>query len=139
MQTTIRFSGGKRSDFGAFDYEDVIASALKRFQHRLAHVLLHVEDVNGPRGGVDKQCRCVLHLRRMPPIVIQDRDESVGALLNRVVSRATYVLSQKLDRLSRRTKQSRRRESGVEEAPERASITEELPGAARADQQRSGS
>lgn len=114
MQLTIRFSGGKRSEFGNCDYEVVLASSLERFRHRLKQVFLYVEDINGPRGGIDKQCRCVLHLRRMPPIVIQDQDECMTALLHRVANRASYALSQQVDRTNKRAKQGRRREALVE-------------------------
>lgn len=108
MRLTVRFSGGKRSDFGNHDYEGVLSEALKRFKHRLKQVYLYVEDVNGPRGGIDKQCRCVLHLRRLPPIVIQDEDKSMPALLRRVADRATYALSQKVDRKTKRVKRDRK-------------------------------
>ncbi len=107
MQLTMRFSGGKRSDFGDHDYEEVLLGSLERFGHRLKQVYLYIEDVNGPRGGIDKQCRCVLHLRRMPPVVVQDEDESMGALIQRVANRAAYALSQKVDRKSKRVKQNR--------------------------------
>lgn len=104
MQMTIRFSGGNRSDFGEFDYERLMLSSLERFRHLLKQVQLYIEDTNGPRGGVDKQCRCVLHLRRMPPVVIQDQDESMGPLIHRVAERATFALSKKLDRKKRNMK-----------------------------------
>lgn len=99
MQLTLHFSGGKRSTFGKHDYEGILTHALERFAHRLKQVSLYVEDVNGPRGGIDKQCRCVLHLRRMPPVVIQDKDESMSSLIYRVANRAAYALSQKAERI----------------------------------------
>lgn len=102
MQVQIRFSGGDRQSFGVHDYEEMVATSLRRFEHQLRQVYLYLEDVNGPRGGIDKQCRCVLHLRRMPPIVITDQDESTTALLHRVLGRATYTLSQKADRRVKR-------------------------------------
>ena len=111
MQLNIRFSGGKRTDFGDYDYEHVLLSALERFRHRMKQVCLYVEDVNGPRGGIDKQVRCVLHLRRMPPIVIQDQDESMAALIYRVANRASYSLSRKADRRKKRSKRIRGREA----------------------------
>ena len=107
MQLTIRFKGGKRSDFGDHNYEQILASSLERFQHRLKQVYLYVEDINGPRGGIDTQCRCVLHPRRMPPIVIQDQDEKMNTLLYRVANRAAYVMSQKADRNAKQIKQNR--------------------------------
>ena len=107
MQLTIRFSGGKRSDFGNHDFEEVVQTSLERFQHRLKQVYLYIEDVNGPRGGIDKQCRCVLHLRRMPPVVIQDQDDDMNALIYRVANRAAYALSQKTDRQNKRVLRNR--------------------------------
>jgi len=107
MQLTVRFSGGKRSDFGDHDYEGVLRDSLARFQYGLKQVCLYVEDVNGPRGGVDKQCRCVLHLRRQPPIVIKDEGDNMQSLLYRVANRASYALSQKVDRKSKRAKRKR--------------------------------
>lgn len=104
MQMAIRFSGGNRSDFGDHEYEQLFLKSLDRFRHLLKHVQLFIEDTNGPRGGIDKQCRCVLHLRRMPPIVIQDQDESVGPLVHRVAEKAAYSLSQKADRKKRKAK-----------------------------------
>lgn len=109
MNLTIRFSGGRRADFGNFDLEGILATSLERFAHRLKQIYLYLEDINGPRGGVDKQCRCVLHLRRLPPVVIQDQDESVYALIHRVANRAAYALSQKTDRTSRRTRRTNSR------------------------------
>lgn len=102
MQIAVRFSGGSRSDFGSHAFEEVVLGALERFQHLLKNVQVYFEDINGPRGGVDKQCRCVLNLKRMPPIVIQDEDENARALINRVAERAAYTLSQKSDRKNRR-------------------------------------
>lgn len=102
MQINIHFSGGKRSNFGNYDYEQTLARSLERFQHRLKKVHVYIEDINGPKGCIDKQCRCVLHLRRMPPIVIQDQDESINALLYRVANRASYALIQKVERKKKR-------------------------------------
>lgn len=102
MQLTLRFSGGTRESFGDHDYEGVFATALARFNRRLDQVQLYVEDVNGPRGGVDKQCRCIVHLRGMTPVVIEDQDERIGSLIYRVANRAAYVISQRMHRMKNR-------------------------------------
>ncbi len=118
MQLTIRFSGGKRSDYGNCDFEGVFEKSLARFSRRLKKVYLYIEDVNGPRGGIDKQCRCVLHVRNLPPIVIQDQDSSMMSLLFRVANRAAYVLSQKTDKQNKRSqdRHARKQVQAFEEA-----------------------
>lgn len=108
MQFTIRLSSSVRSDLGNHRFEEVLTRSLDRFRHRLKKVFVFIHDVNGPRGGVDKQCRCVLHLKRMPPVVIQDQDESVTSLIHRVANRASYALSEKVDRRNKRVLQNRR-------------------------------
>lgn len=140
MQLTIRFSGGKRPDFGDHDYEDVITGALARFRHRLKQACLYIEDVNGPRGGVDKQCRCVLHLRRMPPVVIQDQDENMNSLIYRVANRAAYALGQRTGRSKKQSKQTRearkrREQSGMQlpSAGEAELFSTELLGASQSE------
>lgn len=110
MNFTLRCSGGQRAEFGNHDFEGILLTALKRFSHQLKQVYLYMEDMNGPRGGIDKQCRCVLHLRRLPPIVIQDQDENMQALIHRVANRAAYTLSQSMDRKANRPQRKRRRE-----------------------------
>jgi len=109
MHMTLRCSGVELAGHRRDAYREILLSSLERFEHRLRRVSLYLEDTNGPRGGVDKQCRCVLHLTRMPPIVIQDKDESLSSLIYRVANRASYVLSQKADRRKKRVLRGRER------------------------------
>lgn len=105
MELSVHFSGTLRRDFGEHDYREMILQPLHRYRHRLRRVALYIEDTNGPRGGEDKQCRCVLHLLRMQPIVISDRDQSLISLLHRVANRASHALSRRSNQLASRAKQ----------------------------------
>lgn len=122
MELVIRCKGNKKAYFGCHNYQELILSSLERFQDRVKQVCLYVEDVNGHRRGIDKKCRCVLHLNRMTPIVIQDMDASMNALMHRIVHRAAYVLSQKSDRKVKRGKRSGR---SLEQAEVDVSIVSE--------------
>ena len=79
-------------------WRERLSKTLARFEDRIQDVKLFVHDVNGPRGGEDLECRCVLNLKKMPPIVIQDRDASLHRMMIRVSSRLLPALTQKLDR-----------------------------------------
>lgn len=107
MDIAIRFSGGRRSDFGDHDYEGILANTLKRCMHRIRQVCLYVEDVNGPKGGVDKQCRCVVHARGISPVIVTGKDENTEAMIQRVARRVAHALSRHADRRTARTRRTR--------------------------------
>jgi hypothetical protein len=113
MQLVVRYSGAGPDEFPAEKAASVLSNALRRFSHRIERVSLYLEDVNGPRGGADKQARCVIHGARMRPIVIRDQDAQTKRLLSRVATRTVRVLR---DRLARR--RSRRRTPEVSQGQE---------------------
>ena len=98
MDLTVYFGNLKTSRVVQEDVAELMRESFERFQSYIRCVSMTFTDVNGPRGGVDKQCRCVLQLKRMAPIVIEDRDGSFVSLVNRVASRASLTLSQRVDR-----------------------------------------
>jgi hypothetical protein len=58
MNLIVRFRHGAPADLQPVR-EHVAArlrDALRRFGDRLAWVVVHLDDVNGPRGGNDKRC-----------------------------------------------------------------------------------
>jgi len=81
------------------DFAALMLSAVERFQSRIRKVSVSIRDINGPKGGVDKQCRCVVHLKRMAPIVIEDADDNYRSLVNRVAERVAFTLSQRIDKI----------------------------------------
>lgn len=81
------------------DFAELMLSSVERFRSRIRNVNVSVRDINGPKGGVDKQCRCVIHLKRMSPIVIEDKDDNLRNLVNRVAERVAYTLSQRIDKV----------------------------------------
>lgn len=78
-------------------FEQLLMQALERFCSRVAVVRVSLEDVNGPRGGVDKQCRCVVQLDCGGRVIVQDRDRSLGSLMVRVANRVAHSVSRQKD------------------------------------------
>ena len=101
MMLSTHFGNLKPSRTAKDDFADLILSAVERFQSRIRFVNISVRDINGPKGGIDKQCRCVVHLKRMAPIVIEDTDDNVRNLFNRVADRVAYTLCKRIDKVKK--------------------------------------
>lgn len=72
--------------------------ALGRFAGAVGRVTMRVEDVNGPRGGVDKRCRLVVALTPSGELMIEDEDADVRVLLDRAADRAARAVGRQLGR-----------------------------------------
>lgn len=73
--------------------------ALGRFRPRLREVSARVNDVNGPRGGIDKSCVITMHLDRTArSIVIEDVDADPMVVVDRAADRAGRTLARALAR-----------------------------------------
>jgi ribosome-associated translation inhibitor RaiA len=70
--------------------------ALGRVQDRVVRVWAHLSDHNGPRGGVDKSCRVVVHLPHRPDIVVEERSDDINTAIDRAINRAGSVVRRQL-------------------------------------------
>ncbi len=113
MKLSTHFENFEPAQVVKDDFSELMLNAVERFQSRIRKLNVSVRDINGPKGGVDKKCRCVLHLKRMAPIVIEDTADNYLNLVNRVAERVSYTLSQKIDKVR---KNSRARSWREEEA-----------------------
>lgn len=78
--------------------------AFDRFVPRIADVHLRLEDRNGPRGGVDKQCR--LDVLGLPSWRIQAQGE--GTTVNDAIDAAAARAGRSIARLLSRMAETRR-------------------------------
>ena len=64
-----------------------IGTALGRFAHRIRSVVVRIDDLNGPRGGIDKSCRVQVRGPSMSLILEHrhaDPHEAVAMALRRI-------------------------------------------------------
>ena len=61
MKTDIRFLNVQSSEAQLSHIDRCIEFATRRFSERIRSVIVRVRDLNGPRGGVDKECSIVVH------------------------------------------------------------------------------
>lgn len=84
-----------------------MAFAFSRFGDDLSDVAVVLEDVNGPRGGLDQKCKLVITLRRVAePIVCEATDAEIRPAIDIAAGRASRSVARALDRLSDRRKRA---------------------------------
>lgn len=70
--------------------------ALSRLSSRIRRVEVRLADVNGPRGGIDKRCRVLLHLDRGDPMLVEEKGSDLLALIDRVMDRVGRAVHKRL-------------------------------------------
>lgn len=105
MKIDIRTVGVPVSEALRQHWHTRLASAVRVLGRRATRVSLYVCDVNGSKGGVDKQCRAVVQVRRQSPLVLTDRGTSVGAMVEQVADRVEHAAARLVERLGSRSGQ----------------------------------
>jgi ribosome-associated translation inhibitor RaiA len=80
---------------------------LGKFARDIERTSVRIDDVNGPRGGVDKRCRIKVVLSALPSVVVERQDVSLQAAMDGALARVERAVRQAVTR--RRTKPRRSR------------------------------
>ena len=78
--------------------EQRIYFAFSRFSPRISRVSVMAEDINGPRGGIDKRCRIVVKLERSRELTVEGTDTDISAAVATVADRAGRAVQRELER-----------------------------------------
>jgi hypothetical protein len=81
--------------------------ALSRLRARIARIEVRLSDINGQRGGVDKQCRVRVVMTHGPTAVVEDLDADLPTLIDRALARAGRVAAKRVDRDARQRAEPR--------------------------------
>lgn len=73
-----------------------------KFGNNVKTIEITVSDLNGPRGGIDKECRIVVSLKRMQDVVVTTKDEKLSKAISAVINRAERSVRRTLDRQAKR-------------------------------------
>jgi putative sigma-54 modulation protein len=76
--------------------------ALGRFAAHISRVTIRLEDLNGPRGGLDQQCRIDVALIRSGRLIVRDTGKDIETAVSRAADRVAHRVRTALDR--RRTR-----------------------------------
>lgn len=88
-------------DFEADDrvhIESKLVRRLGKFADSIERVSLRTEDVNGPRGGVDRVCRIKVVLYGLPSVVHEKRDATLNAAIDLALAGVERAVRRRLQR-----------------------------------------
>ncbi len=75
---------------------------LGKFEPAVERASVRIEDVNGPRGGIDKRCRIKVVLRGLPSVVVEEQHETLQAAMDGALARVERAVRRATEK--RRTK-----------------------------------
>lgn len=107
MQLVIRATNVPVSDPIREHVSRRVLNAAKRFARKLSKVTVVLEDINGPRGGVDKACRIEAGMSHSgEPLIITERSDDLYGAVDQATSKFKQALGRRVAR-----HRSRRRHS----------------------------
>ncbi|MDD2885093.1 MAG: HPF/RaiA family ribosome-associated protein [Dechloromonas sp.] len=78
--------------------EQRVRFALRRLQHQISQARIRLTDINGPRGGVDKECQLTLKQAGPGSVVIKTQGQTYANALDAALQRASQALLRSLQR-----------------------------------------
>jgi ribosome-associated translation inhibitor RaiA len=98
MNIVVRFLGLEPSEMLREHCERQALFHLSRFGHDLRTVDIRIRDVNGPRGGVDKQCQVFATGPRLGYSTLQELSEDAYQAADAAISRLARTVARGLKR-----------------------------------------
>ncbi len=81
------------------DYiEERLDRSLERVSNRVSHVTVHLDDVNGPKGGIDKRCLAEAHLIRSGHIVADVMAGDIRTAVDLAADKLSQQIRKEIDR-----------------------------------------
>lgn len=75
-----------------------LQARLARFERRVERASVRIEDVNGPRGGIDKLCRIKVVLSGLPSVTVEEQHSVLRAALDGALRRIATAVGRAVGR-----------------------------------------
>ena len=102
MRLLIHARGAVLTDKLRYYVERRLKQAIGRFEKQVESVTVHLEDVNGPRGGVDKLCLITAELPWAGQVVIEERGEGFMGVAFQAAKRLRDAIRRRVQRRQKR-------------------------------------
>jgi len=72
--------------------------AFNRFKDRIQKVKIQLSDINGQKGGLDKECQFHLTLPDQPDVIVKGTSDKLESAISTTATRSAKTLARKLKR-----------------------------------------
>lgn len=76
----------------------MLGRKLGKFAPSIERASVRIEDVNGPRGGIDKRCRIKIVLSGLPSVIVEQQHHALQAAMDGALARTEQALRRSLQR-----------------------------------------
>ncbi len=80
--------------------------ATQKFEEKISQISIRIRDINGPKGGVDKECHIHLRLKGMPSIIIKQSATNIYTAVDLATDRLAQTISRKIARTTINTRKT---------------------------------
>ncbi len=105
MQIQIQAAEFNPVDNSRQSIEQRVRFALRRLQHQVSLARVRLSDINGPRGGRDKECQLTLKQAGPGHVVVKTLGQTYGHALDAALQRASQALLRSAQRQRRHHRQ----------------------------------
>ncbi len=79
---------------------------LTRLRSHIESVSVRLEDINGPKGGLDKCCSIKVFIAHTPTVIIKEVREDMYEAIDTGVHRLAHVVTRKIERIRSRKRKA---------------------------------
>lgn len=72
--------------------------ALDRFEAKIDRITVHLTDENGPKGGICKRCRMVVHTNAHGMVVVEDTEDAIEASICKTADSLRRALRRRFEK-----------------------------------------
>jgi len=98
MHVTIQANGFEMTSALRAYTEHRLAIALGWARAHMRKLAVSLSDINGPRGGIDKQCKIQVQLGRGREVIIENVEADLYVAIDRAVDRADRAVVRQVER-----------------------------------------
>lgn len=103
MQIQVNTSDDQTKDVDEGMVRDAVLGALERWSDRITRVIVHVRDVNGPKGGdADKQCTMEARLAGRTPVAVTANGPDLFRAVDAAADKLERRIASDLEKLEQR-------------------------------------